>query len=545
MKRIFPLLILAFILFLSLSLLTGGCGGGGSGGSGPGGQVNIQVEYPQDKSCRQEESPTPTSTDSPIPPPDFIAFYLIDIQDPTTGQNLVETTRIDYPTASAVIDEIPVGPVRVVVAGFDQYNYLRTYGTSTAEILENQNTAVEVITTPVSPSPLPSPTITYSPTPTPSPTITHTPTPTPTATCTPTPSPTSTCSPSPSPTSTSTPTPYPTPSGGGVLYVGNKLGDKITVYNHASKNTLDIPPDRIIERSGGSPLNQPRDIEMDPTGSNLLYVADVGRLGTEDQIVVFDNANTADGSVSAFHTFYASAEKKEMNGAWGLYLDLDNDRLYVLNDNEGDKPFVLVFNNASQLDGEVYPDQVFVLDVSPPTMAKYIFVDTQTDPAHHIAYIADDFSSSIYAIDDINNQNPSDPYTYTPDRTIVAQTSGELAGCNGIFVHNNTIYTACCSNKSVTIIDNAASRDGATPSKAVLKGANTTFDHPMAVALDPLRDTLYVTDYSGVGNGRVLVFKGVSSLVGTVDQAPHYELSGAATRINAPYGLFVDIYRNQ
>ncbi|MCD4784759.1 MAG: hypothetical protein K8T10_13140 [Candidatus Eremiobacteraeota bacterium] len=545
MRKYFHFIIITIVVYLAFTLIIAGCGGGGgTGGSYSAGDAQIRVEYPQDRSGRQEKSPTPapTSTASPIPPPDFISFYLIDIRDPATGMNLVETTRIDYPASSASIGEIPVGPVQVIVAGFDQYNYLRTYGISNTEIVENQNTAVEVITTPVSPSPLPSPSQTPSPTPT------YTPTPTPTYT--PTPTPTATYTPTPTPTATYTPTPTPTTPGYGVMYVSNKLGDNITVYNHASKAIFNTPPNRTIERAGANPLNDPRDATMDPSSRDLLYVSDQGGTDNTEQVVVFNNAHTANGSLSAFHTFYSNGAIRSMNGIWGMYLDEGGDKLYTLNYNSGAKPFVLVFNNASTKQGEVDPDKVFILNISPPTKAKYMFVDMQTDGAHHTAYITDDFNSAIYAIDDINNQTPGAPYSYDPDRTITAQGLGELDGCNGIFVHNNTIYTACGSNKSVTILSNASTLSGAVASKAVIKGANTTFVHPVAVALDPSIDTLYVTDYEELGDGRgptgrILVFRNVSTLSGTVNIAPHYILSGASTGLNAPYGLFVDVLRNE
>lgn len=536
MKKVFPLLILAFIVFLSLSLLTGGCGGGGgSGGGNSGGLVNIQVEYPQDKADGSIKSPTPTPTQ--YPPPSYLSFYLIDILDPVTGEKLVETTRIDYPNTSATISLIPVGQVIVVVSGFDENNFLRSQGSSTANIVADGNTSVEISTTPVSPSPLPSPTITPTVTPTYTPTPTPTSTPTPTPTVTPTPTPTYT--PTPTPTSTATPTPTPTPTGGhGVLYVTNTYNNKITVFNGVSR-ALNIPPDRTIYPSAASTtLDSPHNSVLD-TSRNYLYVSDQGGgEGNEDRIVVFQNASTANGETN-YHTIWATGGYNPMNGVMGLYYVQSSDILYILNNDGGSgNPFVLVYNGVSGKSGGVTPDREIVMDVNAAYSAcDYIFVDT----SNNIGYISDSDNNKIYRFDNFNTLNvPQTPTS--PSRTY--ESSDFLNGNRGIYVYNDTMYVANKYDNNVLIFTNISQKAGGdiTPD-FILEGASTGLDEPIDIAMDPARGMLYVSNYGlSSSEGSIIAFKNFTS-GGNI--TAEYIIFGNQTQLFGPYGITVDPTKDQ
>jgi len=93
------------------------------------------------------------------------------------------------------------------------------------------------------------------------------------------------------------------------LYVAS--GNSIRIYDDAS--TADsVSPDRTIS-GGGSMLNQPRDIFVD-TGNDRLYVANA----TDDTVLVFNNAGTANGSPAPNRILNLPA----FTDPWGIYVDV-------------------------------------------------------------------------------------------------------------------------------------------------------------------------------------------------------------------------------
>lgn len=99
------------------------------------------------------------------------------------------------------------------------------------------------------------------------------------------------------------------------LFVANRGGSSILIFETASKTSGDAAPSRTI--SGGATfLAAPHDLALDAT-NNVLYVAD----GT--QILVFQSASIINGNVPPVHNI-------SMGFAVGaILIDVPNDRLYV------------------------------------------------------------------------------------------------------------------------------------------------------------------------------------------------------------------------
>lgn len=72
----------------------------------------------------------------------------------------------------------------------------------------------------------------------------------------------------------------------------------------------------------------------------------------DKNILVFNNASTANGNVSASRVIAGAATQLE-GGLGHLFLDTVNDRLYVPSNRQ-----ILIFNNASTINGNVAPDKI-------------------------------------------------------------------------------------------------------------------------------------------------------------------------------------------
>jgi DNA-binding beta-propeller fold protein YncE len=94
------------------------------------------------------------------------------------------------------------------------------------------------------------------------------------------------------------------------LYVAS--GNTVQIFDDAITANNASTPDRMIS-GGGSMLNQPRDIFVD-TGTDRLYVANA----TDDTVLVFNNASTANGSPAPSRILNLPA----FTDPWGIYVDV-------------------------------------------------------------------------------------------------------------------------------------------------------------------------------------------------------------------------------
>ncbi len=156
-------------------------------------------------------------------------------------------------------------------------------------------------------------------------------------------------------------------SSNNLLYVGAL--NQIRVYENA--DTVDYPatPDRTIS---GSNIWWPQGIMMDES-RNEMYLANDGA----DAVYVFSSVSTADGTQSPSRTIYCSEIYYIMN----IFLDTVNDRLYVANindDEQGTDCSIIVFENASTLNGTVSASRVITTDTLDSWLYD-IFVDVSRD----------------------------------------------------------------------------------------------------------------------------------------------------------------------
>ncbi len=227
----------------------------------------------------------------------------------------------------------------------------------------------------------------------------------------------------------------------GALEIANVSA--VTIYNNAVTDNGNVPPSTNI-LGGQTGLVNTFGIAFDK-GKNLLYVANGP---ATNNIVVFDNATTANGNVAPIRTITSAGN---LNAPIGIFLD-KNDNLYVANSgaknvlvfgsvstlngnnapsriinsasftgavndvfvDKNDNLFVvnpaiqvLVFNNASTRNGTIAPD--VTLTVSGATLVQGVTVSSTGT-----GFITDRTKNAVYSYNNIATRNG----TLVPDRTI-------------------------------------------------------------------------------------------------------------------------------
>jgi DNA-binding beta-propeller fold protein YncE len=132
------------------------------------------------------------------------------------------------------------------------------------------------------------------------------------------------------------------------LYVTD-INSAILVFDNASTMNGNVAPGRTISGSNTT-LKGPFGAWLD-SSSNRLYVANV----EDNSILVFNNANTVNGNVAPDRTI--SGSNTTLSAPEGIWLDLTTNQLYVAN---GNNKSILVFNNASTVNGNVTPDRTVI-----------------------------------------------------------------------------------------------------------------------------------------------------------------------------------------
>lgn len=163
------------------------------------------------------------------------------------------------------------------------------------------------------------------------------------------------------------------------LFVGGNIG--IAIYDTASTVNGDVAPDRLV--AGANTLltgNGEVRLFLD-TSNDRMYVADWGN----DQVLVFNNASTMDGNIAPNRII--SGGNTTFNGPWGVFVDLGRNILYVGNQ-PGD---ILIFNNASTVDGNVAPSRA----VSGVNTGFSEITDLVVDTGNNYVYVVDRSNQTV------------------------------------------------------------------------------------------------------------------------------------------------------
>jgi DNA-binding beta-propeller fold protein YncE len=176
------------------------------------------------------------------------------------------------------------------------------------------------------------------------------------------------------------------------LYVTSD--NSVLVYDNASGlSGANITPNRTLT-GVSTTLNAPTGIFVDTT-RNLLYVANAG---VTNQVLVFNNAATANGNIPPDRTISITSASA------GLFVDVMADRLYVASGNS-----IRIYDDASTADS-VSPDRTISGGGSMLNQPRDIFVDTGTDRL----YVANATDDTVLVFDDASTASGSP----APDRIL-------------------------------------------------------------------------------------------------------------------------------
>jgi len=293
----------------------------------------------------------------------------------------------------------------------------------------------------------------------------------------------------------------------GRLFVVNKNGNTIVAFCIGAGLGGNIAPCNLLV-GDLTQLDTPRALAVDPQ-NKILYISNMGN----DSILVYRNSDTigatasqcvsdfsacniAPSAVISPHAGSETVSKLEL--PFGVFIDRQNDRLYVANTGLN-SPAVLIYENASTLlTGSPMPDRVLTGLNTQLTVPAGIDVDEANG-----------------RLSVLNNNSPNNVNTSSGGNT----DSPSLLIFNDI---DNTCTTHLCN----LVPDRRVGGDisAKTPS-------GTTLTHPVGIVFDPLRDITYVAN---TGENNIVIY----SVEG--DLPPVKENFGTNTRLDVPSSFFYD-----
>jgi len=289
-------------------------------------------------------------------------------------------------------------------------------------------------------------------------------------------------------------------AAGDRLFVSVPSKHCILVFDQAGAAGGPTRPDRIII-GPNTLLNYPNGLFLD-VATDRLYVASY----MNSRILVFDNASSAGGDVAPARAIGGSTST--LLGPRGLTLDLAADRLYVANSYANT---VVIFDNASTLDGDVAPTRVISGEHTLLNDPRGIEVDPARD--------------QLYVVNRTDSYDPHRPVVVftatiasgniTPTRAIA---HSSLFYPTGSFLLSDTLYIATGPYNAIHIYDNVSTANGIVTPTRELKGVlTTTLIAVRNLFVDPASDDMYVANYTVINiTGYVPVFANASTINGAV-----------------------------
>jgi DNA-binding beta-propeller fold protein YncE len=368
-------------------------------------------------------------------------------------------------------------------------------------------------------------------------------------------------------------------SGVTILYVSNTGGNSILSFDvsdavltgpsptctvSGSTTTCNLPP---IQTFTG--LSRPWGLYLDDT-NDRLYVANEGQTSS---ILVFDNAsNPATLTPTRTITFSNSNSLTipRLSDPSSIFVDVNADPdenptngtgvIYVANNGNNS---ILVFNNASNIDGETVPDRSISgtqTDLSDPAG---IFVDNyarvfsrSTNPDsftnlidNNQAFASNQFVNFIVAITGGTGQGQA--------RTIISNTATQLnvspnwtirPNADSIYqIRANFLYAANNSTSSILGFNNASTVSGNTPPDRIITGSSTLLSDPEGIFIANVNPpnglgVLYTMNFA---NNSITVYNDAGSATTTGNISPNRTVFDATlTPLAAPGGNAVDVTRD-
>ena len=248
-------------------------------------------------------------------------------------------------------------------------------------------------------------------------------------------------------------------TGDETLIASNFTTPSVTSYENARATNGNLTPDGNVQ-GAATLLAGPTTLAIN-TGEDLLFVGDVGL----DQILVYSGASTEvfNGNLPPTRTIISAA----LNNPFGINFGA-NDELYVANNGNAN---VLVFANASNLNGTVTPDRIITSASFAGANLYDVFID-QDDTIYVV-----DATGFIYTFNNAATLNG----TVAPDFTL---TVNPAVGLTAIAVDSDdTGYIVDNGANAVYSYDGISTLNSALNPDRTIQGAATQLLGPIRVFL--------------------------------------------------------------
>ena len=249
---------------------------------------------------------------------------------------------------------------------------------------------------------------------------------------------------------------------GGALLASNFTTPSVTGYDNASDLSGvngNVAPSRNVQ-GAATLLTQPISLAVN-TSNDLAFVADL----VTDDIYVYANASTAafNGNLAPTRTIQSA----DINNPLGINFGA-NDELYVANDGNNN---VLVFANASNLNGNVQPSRIIQSNSFTVNQLFDVFID-----GNDTMFVVDS-GGFIYTFNNASILNG----TVAPDFTLQVPPANQITAIAVDTAGNG--YIVDVGNDAMYGYNNIATLNGAVNPNRTLQGANTQLNQPIRVFL--------------------------------------------------------------
>lgn len=260
--------------------------------------------------------------------------------------------------------------------------------------------------------------------------------------------------------------------GTGVLLVANRGAATIAHFKRATTAEGAILP-QVFLRGANTRLNQPGQLNYDAAARRLIVPN-----GGDNSILFFDDVlNSAEGVPPRR---FLSGTGTQLNRPVSVHLDTSHDELYVAN---GGSNSVVVFSNASTIDGATAPLRTLSGSNTKISSISAIWLDSGTDRL----WVADPVGGALLVFNNASTLNGNVP----PNRTIVGSNTRLLSPQSMLFI-NKQLFVGCTS--SILRFDNSDTLDGNIAPTTIIEGSTTLLSRPQQMVLRPDKDELYVVD---------------------------------------------------
>ncbi|MBI3802397.1 MAG: hypothetical protein HY282_01365 [Nitrospirae bacterium] len=340
-----------------------------------------------------------------------------------------------------------------------------------------------------------------------------------------------------------------------LLIILNGFNNKIFIYNFAQANSATPPAGNAVTLPTGPTtfrgFTRGRAMAVDEAAGELYVVTDcdTGSFSlcpaatNVNSIVIYryDNLdpNTPADPKKSAPDRTITGPSTGLNRPHGVFLDTTNDRLYVTNisypppssNNGPTANSVLVFDQISTRSGNTAPDRIIS---SSPTFAPAEQMDTPiapfVDPVTDRLYLINWAKDSIFVFEKASTRSgPTRPDRIVSGTDTLLAFSGSANTTGALYVDTTqgkeTLFVgepknptpACPPCRGSFLIFGV---QGNTPASGTLSaGAVSPLTGPAAMALDPVRDILYIAnqgDPAQRADDSILIFTNASQANGTL-----------------------------